>query len=733
MNISDACPVVGGQNYLGYLRTWVANTLFRSGLWDGIFFDWLLGGIQARMAYSDDPAVWDWDWNGDRRRDETKAMSNEMVRGAAKRMLSDLRVQAGAGQLVMGNNGARAETSLAAYVNGYLFECFDQNWRVGWLPAPSQAGWRRLWQTYRAMQENARPPRINILEGCGGDPNLAVTGLHVSPSAADLRTHRLGLGTALLHDGFYEYDLYDARSAPYWFDEFSVSELGVAREDRSGKGYLGQALAESVELAAAAALVFQEDFEASALPAWVSGNPANLSITQAKDKVIAGAGSLVVHNPDHTRLVYPGAILTSDRLKLTPGKNHLVTFDWRVLETVDTSFSANISGNGQAIDSYPTDGLVKGDSGTAQFPFTVPASGSWSLAFSLGGGGEVAIDRLRIHEGGVGAWRRDFENGFVLVNPLLQARTFTTAELAGMLKRTGIRRIKGAQAPEVNNGQAVSGVLTIAPFDAIILLADHIDAAATPPPSKPAIKPSGVISAASFGAAPTLAPATWVEIYGASLAPTTRGWATRDFSGSNAPTDLDGVGVSIGGRPAFVSYVSPTQVNALLPADVQPGLAQVIVTSPAGSSEPYLAVVDAVQPAMLAPPSFTINGKQYAAALAADMKTFLVPAGALPGVPTRPAKPGEIIVLYGIGFGPVTPAQPAGTLVSQANTLAGRFELRFGNAPATLLYSGLAPGATGLYQFNVLVPEIADNTAVPLSFSLAGAAPSQTLYIAVQR
>lgn len=47
-------------------------------------------------------------------------------------------------------------------------------------------------------------------------------------------------------------------------------------------------------------------------------------------------------------------------------------------------------------------------------------------------------------------------------------------ELAGALNRTGIKRILGTQAPDINNGQPVTGTLTLQPFDAIILLADHI-------------------------------------------------------------------------------------------------------------------------------------------------------------------------------------------------------------------------------------------------------------------
>ena len=72
----------------------------------------------------------------------------------------------------------------------------------------------------------------------------------------------------------------------------------------------------------------------------------------------------------------------------------------------------------------------------------------------------MAIDNVRLYRGGVEPWKeKDSENGFVLVNPLPQPHTFSASDLAGNLSRTGIHRIKGTQAPDVNNGQAVTGSL----------------------------------------------------------------------------------------------------------------------------------------------------------------------------------------------------------------------------------------------------------------------------------
>ena len=114
--------------------------------------------------------------------------------------------------------------------------------------------------------------------------------------------------------------------------------------------------------------------------------------------------------------------------------------------------------------------------------------------------------------------------------------------------------------------------------------------------------------------------------------------------------------------------------------------------------------------------------------------TYVLPSGAIAGVNSRPAKPGDEIVLYGIGFGPVTPSIPAGQLVQQANTLESLpFDMSIGGTPVANPppYWGLAPGYTGLYQFNIMVPPNPGSGAVPLKFTVGGVAGTQKLYLAV--
>lgn len=711
MNLSDDCPTVNGQTFLTSMDAWFQQTIFPSGQWDSTYFDLLFAAIPGYMAYSNDPAVWDFDWALSGVLDnKTKAQTTEMIRAAMQGFLKNLRNQVGSEELLTGNAGPFPELSLAPYVNGYLSECFSSNWGAGTSPA----GWRNYFDTYRTLEAITVVPRVNILEGCGGSSPVNMP--HATPSATELQGHRMAMGTALLDDGFYTFDLYNSLNAPFWMDEYSVDGTGAAVEDRSKKGYLGQALGDAIELASPATGVFQATF-AAGIPSSVVYDPTQVS---------APNGWLVITNTDHSKVDYTAAAINPSYLAVTPGKTYLVSFDWQILSTLDLGIYV-----GAGTDSMLIPGVVTGDSGTARFPVTVPASGGKTLHWTLNGAGQVAINNVKVSNGGFGPWRRDFENGFVLVNPLLQSHTFSASELAGALNRTGIHRIKGTQAPDINNGQAATQGITLNAFDAIILLADHIDAP-PPPPSKPTIKPGGVISSASFGGSSSISPGSWIEIYGSNLSASTRGWSGADFSGPNAPTSLDGVQVTIGGSAAFIDYISPGQVNALVPSNVPAGPAQLIISGPTGTSDPYIIAVETVEPGLWAPASFQVNGNQYAGALASDAKTFLLPAGAIPGVTSRPAKPGETIVLYGIGFGAVTPTINAGTLVSQSNSLVNAIEIRFGNTPAKVVYKGLAPDATGLYQFNVVVPNVPDNPATPLTFSLTSAIPAQTLYIAVQ-
>jgi uncharacterized protein (TIGR03437 family) len=256
----------------------------------------------------------------------------------------------------------------------------------------------------------------------------------------------------------------------------------------------------------------------------------------------------------------------------------------------------------------------------------------------------------------------------------------------------------------------------------------------TPGPPPPTI--SAVVSASSFGGFTSVAPGSWVEIYGSNLAPDTREWAGSDFSGDNAPTSLDGVEVTIGGQKAFIDYISSAangQINAQLPSNIATGgPLQLTVNNGATTSSAYNIMVNATEAGLLAPTAFQVGGNQYVVAQHKD-GSYVLPAGAIAGVNSSPAQPGETVLIYGVGFGPVAPNIPAGEIVTEENQLSLPFQLMFGQTPAQLKYDGLAPNYVGLYQFDVVVPSVPDNDLVPLTFNLGGTVGTQKLFAAVHQ
>jgi len=302
---------------------------------------------------------------------------------------------------------------------------------------------------------------------------------------------------------------------------------------------------------------------------------------------------------------------------------------------------------------------------------------------------------------------------FVTVSPLSGTASGNPAELTVSLN-------VGALNVGANSGNITVGLVSGG--------STNIDVRATLTAAEPVI--NGAIFASSFGGFSTITSGGFVEIYGTYLAANAGDWGTSFVNGM-APTSLFGVKVQIDGKPAFVSYVSPGQVNVLAPDDLSVGGTVQVVLSNAGvTSAPFPVKAAALQPGLLAPANFKINGMQYVTAFLPDGK-YALPTGAIGN--SRPAKPGEVIVMYGLGFGPVSPDLATGTLETHANKLQNPLAMSFENIGATLQYDGLAPQYAGLYQFNVVVPTVPDNDAVPLTFNLGGLAGAQTLYLAVHQ
>lgn len=286
------------------------------------------------------------------------------------------------------------------------------------------------------------------------------------------------------------------------------------------------------------------------------------------------------------------------------------------------------------------------------------------------------------------------------------------------------------------DGQAAVALLLPATAGAVTVTAaveglPPVTFSATATPVVTVVRPriSSVITAGAFGAARRIAPGAWIEIYGTNLARETRQWSGDDFVGGAAPTTLGGVRVVINDRPAFVQLISPGQINALAPDGLATGQISVQVINSDGPGEPFLVEAAPRAPALLAPAAFAAGGVQYAVALLPD-GVFAGPENLIPGAAFRPARAGDRLVFYGVGFGATTPAVPAGQVAGQATALPN-LRVRFGDREAMVEYGGLAGGFVGLYQLNVVVPEGVAGDA-PLAVSVDGVPLAQTLFVAVR-
>jgi len=244
----------------------------------------------------------------------------------------------------------------------------------------------------------------------------------------------------------------------------------------------------------------------------------------------------------------------------------------------------------------------------------------------------------------------------------------------------------------------------------------------------PVLAPNGIFQA--FDNKPRLSSGTYIQIFGTNLAASTKDWGTA-FQGGQAPTVLDGVRVNVNNKPAFVSYVSPGQVNALTPDDAALGPVNVEVVHSGGTSNPISMTKTKVSPALLN--WGAINGRDYAIALFPDFVTYVGRPGMIPGITFKRAKPGDVIIAYAVGCGPTNPLSPAGINVGTINLLASPSQVLFGQTPATST-GFMEFFFTGLCRFNVTVPNVTGDAQGDIRFdaSVDGVPTGQTLYTVVQ-
>jgi uncharacterized protein (TIGR03437 family) len=234
--------------------------------------------------------------------------------------------------------------------------------------------------------------------------------------------------------------------------------------------------------------------------------------------------------------------------------------------------------------------------------------------------------------------------------------------------------------------------------------------AATTPPPPPSIFDNGVVNGASYQ--PGIVPNSWVSIGGTHLASKTDNWVHAIVDGK-FPSELDGVSVTIGGKPAYINFISPSQINLVAP-DVGFGSLPVTVTTTGGTSPTFMVTSHEYGPAFFQWP----DSQPIATRL--DY-TDAVKDGTL-GISTVPAKPGETIVLWGTGFGPTNPVAAPGVPVPSGKTYSTTTlpKVTIDTVSAKVYGAALAAGFIGLYQVAIQVPDSIRDGDWPIQAAIGG-------------
>jgi uncharacterized protein (TIGR03437 family) len=219
------------------------------------------------------------------------------------------------------------------------------------------------------------------------------------------------------------------------------------------------------------------------------------------------------------------------------------------------------------------------------------------------------------------------------------------------------------------------------------------------------------VANAASGDASAVAPGSIASIYGAGLAPSIGVAGVYPL-----PKVLGGASVTVNGEGAPLFYASPSQINFQVPFDISAN-ATVIVSANAAQTGTTSVPVHSTAPGI-----------------------FLLPQGRAAVLnqngsvnsETQTAAPASAIAVFVTGLGAVNPTVVPGAAASTVTLayVSATVTATIGGQPATVLFAGLAPDYAGLYQVNMVVPQLTPGDyAVQIS---AGGVLSNTATISVR-
>jgi len=259
-----------------------------------------------------------------------------------------------------------------------------------------------------------------------------------------------------------------------------------------------------------------------------------------------------------------------------------------------------------------------------------------------------------------------------------------------------------------------------------IFVAKFHDASVAGP--QPLISEGGIVLATLLPTVNTISPRSIISVFGKNFSTTTTLFPELDGNG-NLARALGGTCLEMNGERLPIFAMTPGQINAQASASqaLGPASFRVItncdtanallskaatITPRALNSEVETATVETATPGFFLFPPLEDDGL-IAARFNADA-VAVAPAGMFNDQfgPSRPAQPGDIVVLFGTGWGPTTASLGTGQLATGAAQLLpdANPTVSFGGiflAQDDVLYVGVTPNTAGLYQLAIRVPAVA--------------------------
>lgn len=204
------------------------------------------------------------------------------------------------------------------------------------------------------------------------------------------------------------------------------------------------------------------------------------------------------------------------------------------------------------------------------------------------------------------------------------------------------------------------------------------------------LNPQGVFNGASFAppGAP-ISPGGFITLYGTGLAP--------EALAAHPPTTagVAGVRVFINDRLAPVSYVSGTQINALVPYGTVEATATITIDNNRTMSNAIVVPVAATAPGV-----FSLNQNGVGEGVILHANFSLVDT-------SNPARLGETVSIFLTGLGAVSPAVADGAAGGSNPASAAIMppDVIINGQLAPVSFSGLAPGIPGVYQIKATIPK----------------------------